>query len=79
VIAVEDYGVVPLPPEQGSYSPAAAGSREDLKPIEIHQPEGASLAVDGHEVRWQKWHFRVGFTPRERAGPAHAYLCGSRS
>jgi primary-amine oxidase len=21
--------------------------------------------VDGHEVRWQKWRFRVGFTPRE--------------
>ena len=65
VIAVEDYGVVPLPPEEGNYSPAAAGSRTDLKPVEIHQPEGSSFAVDGHEVRWQKWHFRVGFTPRE--------------
>ena len=65
VIAVEDYGVVPLPPEEGNYSPAAAGSRTDLKPVEIHQPDGPSFAVDGHEVRWQKWHFRVGFTPRE--------------
>jgi primary-amine oxidase len=65
VIAVEDYGVVPLPPEEGNYSPAVAGTRTDLKPIEIHQPEGPSFSVEGHEVRWQKWHFRVGFTPRE--------------
>jgi primary-amine oxidase len=65
VIAVEDYGVVPLPPEDANYSTEAAGARTDLKPIEIRQPEGPSFAVDGHEVRWQKWRFRVGFTPRE--------------
>jgi hypothetical protein len=29
------------------------------------QPDGPSFVVDGHDVRWQKWHFRVGFTPRE--------------
>ena len=39
--------------------------RTDLKPIEISQPEGVSFTVDGHEVAWQNWHFRVGFTPRE--------------
>ena len=65
VIAVEDYGVVPLPPEEANYSPAAAGARTDLKPIEIHQPQGPSFAVGGHAVSWQKWQFRVGFTPRE--------------
>ena len=26
VLAVEDYGVVPLPPEDANYSPAVAGS-----------------------------------------------------
>jgi primary-amine oxidase len=65
VVAVEDYSVVPLPPEEANYSTEVAGSRTDLKPIEIHQPEGSSFVVDGHDVRWQKWHFRVGFTPRE--------------
>jgi len=65
VIAVEDFGVVPLPPEEANYSAEIVGARTDLKPIEIHQPEGPSFAVDGHDVRWQKWHFRVGFTPRE--------------
>ena len=39
--------------------------RADLKPIEITQPEGASFSVSGHGVAWQKWHVRVGFTPRE--------------
>lgn len=65
VMAIEDYGVVPLPPEHANYSAEAAGARTDLKPIEINQPEGASFEVDGHDVRWQKWHFRIGFTPRE--------------
>jgi primary-amine oxidase len=65
VIAVEDFGVVPLPPEEANYSAETVGTRTDLKPIEIHQPEGPSFVIDGHDVRWQKWHFRVGFTPRE--------------
>ena len=39
--------------------------RSDLKPLAISQPEGPSFTVDGALVRWQKWQFRVGFTPRE--------------
>ena len=65
VVAVEDGGVVPLPPEDGNYSPEAAGTRAGLKPVEIRQPEGPSFELAGHEVRWQKWRMRVGFTPRE--------------
>src|ERR671920_1372036 len=42
-----------------------SGYREDLKPIEITQPEGPSFTVDGHAVHWQKWDLRIGFTPRE--------------
>jgi primary-amine oxidase len=66
VVRVEDYGVVPLPPSNGNYTPEAVGQlRADLKPLEITQPEGPSFTVNGHEVHWQKWHFRLGFTPRE--------------
>ena len=36
--------------------------RQDLKPIEILQPEGPSFTVAGNQVEWQKWKFRVGFT-----------------
>jgi primary-amine oxidase len=75
VIEVADHGVVPLPERAGNYDPermtdpgnvpAFATARTDLKPIEITQPEGASFVVEGHGVAWQKWHVRVGFTPRE--------------
>jgi primary-amine oxidase len=75
VLDVQDHGVVPIPPSPGEYTqmgmqqpgnvPHYAGPREDVKPIEITQPEGPSFEVDGYEVRWQKWRFRVGFNPRE--------------
>jgi primary-amine oxidase len=65
VIAIEDHGVVPLPPEDANYSPEVAGNRPDLRPIEIRQPEGPSFTLEGHELSWQKWRMRLGFTPRE--------------
>jgi len=66
VLRVEDYGVVPLPPESGNWSRNYIRNvREDLKPLQIVQPDGPSFTVDGHEVAWQKWKFRIGFTPRE--------------
>lgn len=66
VVRVEDYGVVPVPAKPGNYTPEEVGElRADLKPVEITQPDGVSFEVDGHEVRWQKWRFRIGFTPRE--------------
>lgn len=66
VIRVEDYGVVSLPPESGNWAREfISPMRDDIKPLTIAQPQGPSFEVDGHEVRWQKWKFRVGFTPRE--------------
>ncbi|MDT7579306.1 MAG: primary-amine oxidase [Pseudonocardiales bacterium] len=75
VLDVQDHGVVPLPAKGGNYEepwvfaddnvPAIAGYRDDVRPIEITQPEGPSFTVDGHAVAWQKWTLRIGFTPRE--------------
>ncbi len=65
VLRVEDGGVVPFPPEDANYSPEVAGTRPDLAPIEIRQPEGPSFELRGHELSWQKWTMRLGFTPRE--------------
>ncbi|HWF48991.1 MAG TPA: primary-amine oxidase, partial [Bryobacteraceae bacterium] len=66
VLRVEEYGPVPLPPENGNWAREYIPNvRTDLKPIEIVQPEGTSFTVTGHEVAWQKWKFRVGFTSRE--------------
>jgi primary-amine oxidase len=66
VVEVEDFGVVPIPWADGNYIEKYAGPlRTDLKPLDIVQPEGPSFQVDGYEVAWQNWRFRIGFTPRE--------------
>ena len=39
--------------------------RDDLKPLEVTQPEGVSFTLDGNALRWQKWSLRVGFNHRE--------------
>jgi primary-amine oxidase len=76
VVEVEDHGAIPLPARAGNYSAAAlrdpnnvpyvpAGPRSDLKALEIVQRQGPSFELRGHEVRWQKWCLRIGFTPRE--------------
>jgi primary-amine oxidase len=65
VVKVEDLGVIPVPKEAGNYSNKEAGTRDDLKPLQILQPEGPSFAVRGHGISWQKWKFRIGFNSRE--------------
>ena len=66
VVDFQDRGIVPLPPERASYYPEDNGPlRDDLKPIEITQPEGPSFTVEGNFVQWQRWQFRVSLTPIE--------------
>lgn len=44
------------------------GTRKDLKPLYVLQPNGASFTVsDGNLVEWQKWRMRVTFNSREGA------------
>ena len=66
VLRIEDLGIVPVPPDPGEYASAFVPKwRDDIKPLHITQPEGASFEVKGHQIRWQKWQMRIGFTPRE--------------
>ena len=66
VLEVVDYGVVPFPPDPGAYGGDRVGpTRDDLKPLEITQPEGPSFAVDGNLVEWQRWSLRVSMDPYE--------------
>ncbi len=65
LLRVDDFGALPLPPDSGNIRLAASELRKDLKPIVVTQPEGPSFSVDGQQVDWQKWRFRVGFTSRE--------------
>lgn len=63
---VDDEKVVPYPKKKRNYGQEAfPDTRKDLKPLDIVQPEGPSFTVDGWQVEWQGWRFRVGFTPRE--------------
>src|SRR5438105_5318302 len=76
VLEVADLGAVPIPALSANYSVEALadpsnvphvpeGPRSDLRQLDIVQPDGPSFKVEGHEVEWQKWRFRIGFTQRE--------------
>ncbi len=67
VLRVDDDGLnTPIPKEVMNYDAASVSEkREAPKPLDITQPEGPSFKVDGWEVSWLGWKFRVGFTPRE--------------
>lgn len=66
IVRIEDHGVIPVPKPEANYTPEAVGEqRTDLKPLDVIQPEGASFELNGWEMHWQKWRFRIGFTPRE--------------
>ncbi|MEO1142212.1 MAG: primary-amine oxidase, partial [Pseudomonadota bacterium] len=64
VIRIDDFGAVPLPPDTKSLRPTE-GLRDDIKRLEITQPDGPSFHVDGYAVEWQRWHVRIGFNQRE--------------
>ena len=63
ILRIDDFGVAPLPPDTGNIKPEK--TRTDIKPLNITQPDGPSFEVEGHLVKWQKWHIRVGFNVRE--------------
>lgn len=60
---------VSQPPNE--YIPEAQASlRDDVKPLQIVQPEGVGYRVEtlgesGYKISWQKWTFQVGFNQRE--------------
>ena len=39
--------------------------RTDLKELQVVQPNGASFTMQGDQIHWQKWDFRLGFNARE--------------
>ena len=76
VVAIVDLienRVLELIDEPGPPAPAAAldyqyhdiPPREDLKALDIIQPDGVSFRLDGHLLSWQKWQMRVSLHPRE--------------
>ena len=69
LLEIDRADVVAAPaPVMGEYEPALVPGqtlREDIKPLEITQPDGPSFEVDGNVIRWQNWSFRLAFNYRE--------------
>ncbi|HWT24220.1 MAG TPA: primary-amine oxidase [Solirubrobacteraceae bacterium] len=68
LLEIEDTKRVDEPATMGEYLPHLVPGlrvREDVQPLGIVQPEGASFTMDGNELRWQKWSLRIGFNHRE--------------
>jgi primary-amine oxidase len=68
LLEVEDTHRVDEPRTMGEYAPhlvPGLRQRDDLRPLEITQPDGTSFTLDGTLLRWQKWSLRVGFNHRE--------------
>ncbi|MEM9513367.1 MAG: primary-amine oxidase [Actinomycetota bacterium] len=65
-VLVEDHGVVPIPEKPAEYAAdRVPDQRDDIKPLEITQPDGPSFEVDGHTITWQNWHLRISVHPIE--------------
>ena len=69
VVQVLDRALYDVPMAEHNYDPRfeeiAKLRRDDLKPIDIRQPDGPSFSVDGHRVNWLNWQFHVEFNARE--------------
>jgi primary-amine oxidase len=55
-----DTGVKPVATDSGN-----APSRRPLRPLVVHQPDGASAHLAGRTVKWQRWRFYAFLHPRE--------------
>ena len=66
VLWVGDVGDVPVPRGEGNYDREFQSEvRQDLKPINVTQPEGVSFHLDSHHLTWHDWDLRLGFNARE--------------
>jgi len=69
MIRVDDFGTnVPIPMEDCNYEAQFFNNeefRDDLKPIDVTQPEGVSFSLTGKTLQWYDWSILIGFNGRE--------------
>ena len=67
VVQFIDTGVVPISDDGGTdfFQEEEVIERPPPKPLIVSQPNGVDFAVNGNEVRWQKWRFRFQMHARE--------------
>jgi len=60
VYHIDDFDTWPVPTQLGNYNAGTVPERDDVKVIDITQPDGSSFTVtDGNHIHWQKWDVRV--------------------
>lgn len=65
VLKIYETGNPPVPTDLNDYSKVIKTKRTDeIKPLIISQPEGASFTVKGAMVDWQNWKFHFRLDPR---------------
>jgi primary-amine oxidase len=58
VLKVVDTGTRPLPQRSYEFSEDAVGKlRDPMKPVQIAQPQGSNIVVNGHAITWDTWSF----------------------
>lgn len=63
---IDDGSDIPVPRDHGRFgAPDVGPLRDDVRPLEVVQPEGPSFTLDGHELRWQRWRMRLALHPIE--------------
>ncbi len=67
VLQIDDGHDRGFPEVDAEYVPELRGEpeRQDLKALDIVQPDGVSFDLEGSRLRWQDWEFRLGFNYRE--------------
>ena len=66
VLRVDDHGVVPVPMTEYNFDQKfRTDFRDDLKPLDVVQPEGVSFTVDDQRITWHDWSILAGFNARE--------------
>ncbi len=64
VLKLIDMADVPVPDNPVDYDDKAVGPPRAQTPITWEQPQGVTFTVNGSEVTWQNWSFRVRMDPR---------------
>jgi len=66
VLRIDDHGGPPVPMAESNYATKFQETvRDDLKPIDVVQPEGVSFRLEGRRLVWHDWSLRIGFNARE--------------
>ncbi|MBT6277124.1 MAG: primary-amine oxidase [Chromatiales bacterium] len=66
LIRIDDRGAVPIPMREYNYDvKSAPQNRDDLRPIDISQPDGVSFRMAGNRIEWHEWSALIGFNARE--------------